>query len=164
MQDYSFSPITPPDREAIVEIFNYYVENSYAAYPEQRVPAEFFSHLYEASRNYPSTVARARDTTVSGFCLLRPHSPMPSFRRTAEISCFIRPDLTGQGLGTRMLDIIVAAARQQGIKTILASISSLNEGSVRFHWQNGFAECGRFCQVAEKRGVIFDTIWMQKFL
>ena len=164
MQEYTFSPITPDDGEEIVDLFNYYVENSYAAYPEQRVPSAFFGHLYEACRGYPTTAARAPDRTLAGFCLLRPHNPMPSFRRTAEITSFIRPDLTGRGLGTRMVHRVTEAARQQGITTILASISSLNEGSIRFHRHNGFVECGRFQQVAEKRGHLFDTVWMQKFV
>ena len=87
---------------------------------------------------------------------------MPAFRQTAEITYFIQPDMTGKGLGTRMLRHLEAAGKAQGITTILASISSLNEGSIRFHAQNRFTECGRFIKIGIKNGVAFDTVWMQK--
>lgn len=164
MQEYSLSPIQPADRNAIVDIFNYYIGNSYAAYPEDPVPYEFFDHLLETCKRYPTVVARNPGGEIAGFGLLRPHNPMPSFRRTAEITYFIRPGETGKGLGSKMLDRLLADAKKQGIRTILASISSLNEGSIRFHGHHGFVECGRFSKVAEKKGVLFDTVWMQKDL
>jgi phosphinothricin acetyltransferase len=147
-----------------VDIFNYYIGNSFAAYPEQPVPYAFFSHLLEACRDYPTVVARTADGRIAGFGMLRSHNPMPAFRRAAEITYFIRPGETGKGLGSRMLDHLLAGAKEQGIITILASISSLNEGSIRFHERHGFVECGRFARVAEKRGTVFDTVWMQKSL
>ncbi len=63
-----------------------------------------------------------------------------------------------------MLAQLEREGKEKGIRTILASISSLNEGSIRFHAQHGFAECGRFMGVGVKKGVTFDTVWMQKDL
>ena len=48
--------------------------------------------------------------------------------------------------------------------SVLAGISSLNEGSIKFHLQNGFAECGRFRGVGRKKGHIFDMVYCQKML
>jgi L-amino acid N-acyltransferase YncA len=47
------------------------------------------------------------------------------------------------------------------VDTILASISSRNDGSIRFHKKNGFRECGRFRRVGRKFGQDFDIVWMQ---
>jgi len=160
----TFSPITEQDRKPVIDLFNYYIENSFAAYPEQKVPYEFFTLFLEACRNYPSAVARVGDDTVAGFGMLRPHNPMPAFRQTAEVTYFLRPDLTGNGIGAQVLAFLEEAGRNQGITTLLASISSLNEGSIRFHACQGFTECGRFARVGRKKGVVFDTVWMQKFL
>ena len=164
LSEITFSPVTDAEREAIVDLFNYYIEHSFAAYPEQKVPYEFFSHLIETCRNYPSVVARLPDGTVAGFGLLRAHNPMPVFFPTAEITYFIRPELTGNGLGSKILARLEEEGKKRGITTILASISSLNEGSIRFHARRGFSECGRFAGVGVKQGVIFDTVWMQKFI
>ena len=43
-----------------------------------------------------------------------------------------------------MLSYLETAGKTQQISTILASISSLNERSIRFHEKHGFTECGRF--------------------
>lgn len=159
-----FSPVSEKDGEEIIELFNYYIEHSFAAFPEQKVPQEFFSYFFETCRHYPSVVARLPDGTLAGFGLLRAHNPMPAFRHTAEITYFVRPDMTGKGLGSKMLQHLEAAGKEQGVTTILADISSLNEGSIRFHTQQGFSPCGRFFQVGIKKGVVFDTVWMQKFI
>jgi phosphinothricin acetyltransferase len=162
MSEFTFGPISDTDRVPVIDLFNYYIGHSFAAYPEQKVPYEFFTHFLETCRNYPSVVARLPDGTVAGFGLLRAHNPMPAFRHAAEITYFVRPDLTGKGLGSKMLARLEEEGKQQGITTILASISSLNEQSIRFHAGHGFTECGRFKGIGRKKGIVFDTVWMQK--
>jgi len=160
----TFSPITEQDRKPVIDLFNYYIGNSFAAYPEQKVPYEFFTLFLEACRNYPSAVARLDDGTIAGFGMLRPHNPMPAFRHAAEITYFIRPEQTGVGIGSAMLAYLEDEGKKKGITIILASISSLNEGSIRFHARHGFTGCGKFSKVGIKKGVVFDTVWMQKDL
>jgi phosphinothricin acetyltransferase len=63
-----------------------------------------------------------------------------------------------------MLERIVAEARRKGIDSILANVSSLNEESLRFHERHGFSECGRFRNVARKKGRDLDAVWMQLIL
>jgi phosphinothricin acetyltransferase len=164
LSEFTFSPIADTDREPVIDLFNYYIEHSFAAYPEQKVPYDFFAMFLETCRKYPSVAAKMPDGTLAGFGLLRAHNPMPAFRHAAEITYFIRPDLTGKGLGSAMLARLEEKGKEQEISTILASISSLNEGSIRFHARHGFTECGRFEKVGRKKGMVFDTVWMQKFV
>ncbi|MHB8052899.1 MAG: hypothetical protein ACYDEZ_06390 [Methanoregula sp.] len=42
LSKFTFSPITDTDREPIIDLFNYYIEHSFAAYPEEKVPYDFF--------------------------------------------------------------------------------------------------------------------------
>ncbi|MFV8417550.1 GNAT family N-acetyltransferase, partial [Methanosarcina mazei] len=161
---YKFSPISSEDREAVIDTFNYYIENSFAAYPETRVPYEFFEFFLQVTSGYPNAVVRDENKNFVGFCMLRPYSPMSAFSGTAEISYFIRPEFTGKGTGSLMLEHLLSGAREKGLHSILASISSLNEGSIRFHSHHGFSECGRFREAGKKNGKFFDTVWMQKLL
>ncbi|MDD1674760.1 MAG: GNAT family N-acetyltransferase, partial [Methanomicrobiales archaeon] len=118
MSGYRLGPIQETDAQEIMELFNYYVENSFAAYPEQRLPVEFFSMIREQSKNYPSVVAKDGDGTVAGFALLYAHNPFPTFSHTAEFTCFVGPGKTGQGLGSRMLQVLETEAKKQGITCI----------------------------------------------
>jgi len=162
--DIRLTPITPADRQPMLDLFNYYVRHGFAAFAEQPLPLAFIDRLLDLAKGYPALVAKDPAGRLLGFGLLRPHNPLPTFAHTAEITCFLAPDHTRQGLGTRFLQTLEAEAREKGIRTILAGISSRNEGSLAFHRQHGFVEVGRFRRVCRKNGTLFDVIWMQKML
>jgi phosphinothricin acetyltransferase len=161
-----FEKMGEGDREAVIDLFNYYIENSFAAYPEKKVPYALFDQFLKLTEGYPAFTVRdevSADRAV-GFAFLRPIHPLSSFQRAAEITYFIEPGYTGQGIGSRILERINGEARRKGIDTILANVSSLNESSLRFHERHGFEECGRFRRVAKKKGQDLDVVWMQKIL
>jgi len=156
--------MTREAREPVIDILNHYIRNSFAAYPEEEVPYAAFEMLEKMRGGHPGVVAKEERGEVVAFGFLRPHSPFPTFAATAEISYFVRDGHTNQGIGGRMLEALVRQGKDKGITTILASISSLNDGSIRFHKRNGFVECGRFKQVGRKKGQTFDVVWMQKMI
>jgi len=140
------------------------VQNSFAACPENKLPYSACDMFSEMSHGLPSGAIQDQNGEVVGFGMLRPHNPMPTFSRTAEVTYFIHPEHTGKGLGMMSLGYLEKGAVAQGITNILANISSLNPMSIRFHQKNGFIECGRFKKVGKKKGQDFDTVWMQKRL
>lgn len=162
--NYTLRPILFDDREAIMDIFNFYVENSFAAYPEAKLPYEAFDPFLQLGSDYPKASVTDEEGKVVGFGRLRAHNPLSSFARAAEVTYFIHPEHTGRGIGRLLLAHLEEGARSKGIRTILASISSLNAGSIRFHEKNGFVEAGRFVRIVSKQGREFDTVWMQKML
>jgi len=176
--EYTIRPVAYIDKPAVIDIFNHYVENSCAAYPRDKVPYAFFDVLKDMANGYPFYVAETsvdepgRDGNslkrtakkVIGYALLRPHYRMDTFARAAELTCFIAPGYTGKGVGRALLDRIVEEAKPMGIRTILASISSANPGSIRFHTGYGFTKCGEFKGVGEKLDKAFDEVWMQLFI
>ncbi len=158
------TPLSPQDRQEVIGIFNGHVLDGFAAYPEMTVPAEFYDLLMKAVGDYPTVAARSSSGELLGFGFLRPWNPLPAFAATAEITYFLKPEATRQGLGGRMLARLETEARARGITSILANVASLNEPSLRFHLAHGFVECGRFLGVARKRGVALDAVWFQKRL
>lgn len=157
-------PLSSEDRESVMDIFNYYVENSFAAYSEKKFPYQFFDMFLQMSNGYPRGAIKDENGKTVGFGMLRSHNSMPSFSQTAEVTYFIHPGYTGKGLGKMLLSFLEKDAVEKGITNILASISSLNPGSIRFHEKNGFVECGRFKKVGRKNGQEFDAVWMQQRL
>jgi L-amino acid N-acyltransferase YncA len=161
MMSYSFEEMTNQHRVSVIEIFNFYIANSFAAYPEQPVDYDFFDRFLDIARGYPAVVIKDDSETIVGFAFLHPFRPDNTFRRVAEITYFIRPEHTGKGLGTSILERFRISAKAQGIDTILANISSRNEQSLRFHRSKGFEECGRFRRIGRKFDEDFDVVWMQ---
>jgi len=162
--DIHLEPMSPQDREPIIDIFNHYIENGFAAYLENKLPYEAFDMFLKMTEGYPTTVAKNDKGETVGFGMLRAYNPMPAFSKTVEISYFIKPDCKGKGLGTSMLDYLVSEARKKGVTSILASISSRNEESLVFHRKKGFEEVGRFRNIGVKKGESFDVVWMQRMI
>jgi L-amino acid N-acyltransferase YncA len=160
----SITPMSLDDRNAVIDIFNYYVENSFAAYPEKAVAYEFYETLLNMCHGFPNGVIRNEFGAVIGFGMLRPYSPISTFSTTAEITYFIKQGHTGLGLGTILLDYLINEGIKRGIKSILASVSSLNDGSMRFHTRHGFLECGRFRKIGRKKEQVFDVVYYQRML
>ena len=160
----TLQPLGSEDGKDILDVFNYYVENSFAAYPEQKLPYEFAGVFMDMCKGYPSAVARDESGAIAGFGMLRAYNSMPAFAKTAEISYFLKPEFTGKGIGKMILEHLVVKAKEKGITSILAGISSFNEGSIRFHLNNGFIECGRFKSIGTKKGRTFDVVYCQREL
>lgn len=129
----NLTPISTDDRKDIIDIFNFYVENSFAAYPEKILPYEFFDTLLNICQGYPNATAKDISSEVAGFGMLRPYNPMPVFPGQPKITYFIKPGFIGHGIGRTLLDYLVDEGRKKWITSIIAGISSLKEGSIRFH-------------------------------
>jgi hypothetical protein len=50
---FKLEPIMSEDGHAAIDIFNHYIVNTFAAYPENAVPYEFFGALHENGRRLP---------------------------------------------------------------------------------------------------------------
>jgi phosphinothricin acetyltransferase len=161
---YELAALTEADRVAVAAIFNYFVQHSFAAYPEEPVGEEFLDRVLALSKSYPAISVRTDAGEVVGFGFLRPFLTAATFRRTAEVAYFLLPEYTNRGLGARMLEHFIQEARALGIDNLLASVSSLNEQSLRFHVTAGFDRCGTFRAAGRKSGRDFDGFWFQKRL
>jgi phosphinothricin acetyltransferase len=155
-------PVSGDDMEEMAGIFNHYVVHSMVTYTETPVSVERFEALMSFSPGYPAFVARDSDGTLAGFGLLRPYSPIPAFGSTAELTCFLRVGYTGRGIGTAILQALESGAVAMGVRSIVATVSSLNEESYRFHLARGFIEQGRLVEIGMRNGRPFDIVLLQK--
>ena len=156
----SIRPVSEADWGAVTAIFNHFVAHSFAAYPEAPVDERFF-RLRAVRPGYPFLVAEL-DGRVVGFGWLAPFHPAATLRRSATLTYFLDPGHTGRGLGSALLEQLLEAGRELGVRSFLAHVSSRNPGSLRFHRKHGFAECGRFVDAGVKHGEHFDIVWFQR--
>lgn len=153
---------TPEDRLDIVRIFNYYIENTFTAYPEKPIDDRYIDYISESCFPGQVYVVEMANGNIAGFGLIKRIAPISVFDHTGEVGYFILPEYVKLGIGTKMLDFMTTQAKSLGITTLLASISSLNPISIRFHLKNGFRQCGVFEKAGIKRNSPFDMVWMQK--
>ncbi len=161
---FELEPLSERHRKPVIDIFNFFVKSGFAAYPDTEVDYGFFDRVLAMANGYPAVAAKDATDRIVGFGLLRPFLFAATFKRTAEVTYFLLPETTRQGLGTTILERLIGEAKTMGIDSILASISSRNVESINFHLKHGFVECGRFRAVGRKFGQDFDVVWMQKHL
>jgi L-amino acid N-acyltransferase YncA len=159
---YEIVPFDRAQGPGLLAVFNHFVEHSFAAYPHRRVGDEFVKRFETYAVDYPVLTVLGEDDRVLGFGAVHAFHPADSFKRTGEVGYFLHPDATGRGIGTALLEQLIAGARAKGMRTLLASISSRNEQSLAFHRHRGFVEVGRFRAVGEKFGQDFDVVYMQR--
>ena len=164
--NYEFKKISEEHRKPVIDIFNYFIENGFAAYPEEKVSYEFFDMMLKITQGYPAIVVinAGNQNQIVGFAFMRPYHPMKTFKRTAQVSYFLLPEFTRQGIGKMIMEYFVQEAKKIHIDALLADISSLNEQSIKFHEKMGFSHCGCFQRIGRKFGRDFDVVWMQKLL
>ena len=160
--NYTIEPMNESHRHGVMSVYNYFIEHSWAAFPDHPMPIQFFDRLLDTAKGYPSAVAKDETGKVVGFAFLHAYHFASTMHRTGDIAYFLLPEASHQGLGTKILNDFIEEAREIGMDNIMACISSHNMESLNFHIKNGFIECGRFPKVGKKFGQDFDVVWMQK--
>jgi hypothetical protein len=83
-----FEQLSSDHQQGVMNIYNFYVENSFAAYPENNLPDEFFYKILDMTKDFPSYAIKIGEKII-GFAFLRYYNPLPTFKGCAEISYFI---------------------------------------------------------------------------
>jgi phosphinothricin acetyltransferase len=156
-------PATEADIPGITRIFNHYVRRSFAAFPDRVLGEPLLRGLLGEAGEFGCYALEAGGGVI-GFGLLRPLYPFPNLMAAGEVSYFLIPGFTGRGEGTRLLGVLEGRARELGMRSLVARVSSRNRRSLRFHRKNGFSVCGRIRGIGTKFGRSFDMVILQKCL
>lgn len=164
---YEIRPATPADIPDIREIYNYYVTNSVVTFDEKRWTLrqwrEKFEHL--AKLELPFLVAESPSGQILGYALVQPWAGKSAFRYTVENSIYLGHAAAGKGLGRALLEALIEACEEKGIREIVAVISDKGaDASIALHEKLGFTEVGRMGRVGFKFGRWLGTVYLQKSL
>lgn len=158
------------DMEAVAEVYAHYVAHSVATFDTEPRSADTWRALWKDSRDAgrPFLVAEL-DGAVAGYAMVGPWKPKPAYRQTAEDSIYLAPSATGRGAGRALLEGLLSAAEEAGLREVVAVIADTPEhgqgaASRALHARAGFTEIGRMPRVGRKHGMWVDTVLMQRSL
>lgn len=151
------------DYLSVADIYNYYVKNSNAAFPEKDIDVKFVESLHSSTLTN-SFLVLDNGEKVIGFGLLKRFLPIENFSRTAAITYFISPEYTRCGLGSLLMNELVDYANDYKIDNFIAAIASDNIQSINFHKKQGFQLCGILNNVGFKNNNDFSIVYMQKHI
>jgi phosphinothricin acetyltransferase len=164
---YDIRPVEDRDIPDVREIYNYYVTNSVVTFDEKPWTVaqwrEKLAHLRKLGM--PFLVAEAPTGQILGYALVQPMSTKSAYRFSVENSIYLGQAAAGKGLGRALLEALIAACEEAGIREMVAVISDKGaEASVALHERLGFVEVGRMGRVGFKFGRWLGTIYLQKHL
>jgi len=114
--------------------------------------------------HFPFFVAEGKHE-ILGFAYASAYRARPAYDNTVEDSVYVRDGVQGRGIGTRLLEHLVAEVTDLNFRQMVAVIGdSNNKGSIRLHEKLGFTLIGTMPSVGWKHGCWLDTVLMQRAL
>lgn len=151
------------DLPAIRDIVNEAIATTTAVWAEQPIDLENRRAWWREriAAGDPVLVA-VEDGAVAGFGSYLQFRSWNGYRDAVEHSVYVRADRRGSGVGTALVDALIARARANGKQVIIGGIEGGNRASLSLHRRAGFIEVGRMPGAGEKFGRPLDLIFMQK--
>ena len=122
-----FAPMRVTDIDEVTRIEN-------DAYPFPWTRGNFLDSL---DSGYDAWVLRESGGRLAGYFLL-----MPAVDEMHLLNITVRPDLQGQGLGSRLMDKVRERAAAQGMASVLLEVRPSNQHALAVYRHIGFAQIG----------------------
>lgn len=162
--DAAIRPASEADLPVITAIYDHAVRTGTATFelesPDLAEMTQRFRTL--TGRGFPYLVATlGRD--VAGYAYAGPYRARPAYRFTVENSIYLDSSAQGHGIGTALLQALIAAAEARGFRQMIAVIGdSANAASIGLHRKAGFRMVGTLDNSGFKFGRWLDTVLMQR--
>jgi len=114
------------------------------------------------AKGVPQVVAKDGPQVV-GWCDIRPGWP-DTLRHCGSVGMGLLPAYRGQGIGRRLLEACLVAARQAGITRVELEARADNDAALRLYTRMGFAHEGTKRRGMKVDGQYVDTLSMALFL
>ena len=150
----------------ILYIFNEAILNSTALYDyTPRTMENMLAWFADKEANQLPVVGfENAEGVLLGFASYGSFRPRPANKYTIEHSVYIHPDYRGQGLGKKLLLLIIEKAKEQGYHTLIGAIDAENAASMALHQQLGFIHAGTIQHAGFKFGRWLDLAFYQLIL
>jgi L-amino acid N-acyltransferase YncA len=160
------TPVTLAELADCQAIYAHHVMHGTGSFEDVPPSLEELTGRYEAIARPGWAWLVARDASgVLGFGYYGQFRPRSGYRFTAEDSVYVRDGVRGQGVGKALVAGLLAHARDQGFKQMLAIIGDAeNTASIGVHLSLGFIPAGTMRNVGHKFDRWLDVVTMQKGL
>ena len=156
---------TEEDLAGLLAIYNEVIATSTAIYSCDPVTLEERQQWWRArtAQGYPVLIARD-EQGVAGFATFGDFRAWPGYRFTVEHSVHVRAAGRGRGVGTLLVQALLARAAALGKHVMIAGVDAANAAAIRFHERLGFEKSGHLREVGYKFERWLDLVFLQRRL
>ncbi|MEX1033596.1 MAG: N-acetyltransferase family protein, partial [Cellvibrionaceae bacterium] len=139
------------DAKAIARIYNHYIANTVITFEETELSSsDIAERLAEnALADLPWFVAE-RDEKVVGYAYASKWKGRCAYRYSVEATVYLSPDVTGQGFGTKLYEMLFSELKARSFHAVIGGIALPNEASVALHETMGMKKVAHFNEVGFK--------------
>lgn len=152
--------------DPILEILNEAIRNTTALYDYRPRTREMMDAWFDAKvkGNFPVIGAEDERGRLVGFASYGPFRAWPAYKYTVEHSVYVDAQCRGRGVGRRLLEQLIDAAKEADHHVLIGGIDASNQASIALHERLGFAHCGTIREVGFKFGRWLDLAFYQLVL
>lgn len=133
--------------------------DSFNISPERE--ARFISRFSSAEKDV-MLVALDGDIVVGNAIIA--HNRIPRLSHRAELSVTVLRDYWGQGIGTRLIEMLVDFSQRVGHEVITLTVRADNDRAIALYTKCGFTRVGEMKNYFKISGVSHDAYLMEKYL
>lgn len=157
-------PATPADAAQLCDIYNYYVRETVVTFEESPIlEAEMAKRIADVTPQLP-WLACEQEGSIVGYAYASPWKVRAAYRHSVEASVYLAPHATGQGLGSRLYQALIAELRQRNLHCVIGGAALPNPASVALHEKLGFSKVAEFREVGFKFGRWIDVAYWELVL
>jgi phosphinothricin acetyltransferase len=150
-------PALPGDTSQICDIYNRYVEQTVITFEEETVSnAEMSRRIADTTMTFPWFVAE-RNGSIAGYAYATTWKSRSAYRFAVESAIYLKPDLTGQGIGHELYETLIGELRKRRVHCVIGGIALPNPASIALHEKLGFSKIGQFREVGRKHDIWVDV-------
>jgi phosphinothricin acetyltransferase len=169
VSEYRLRLATVADADAICRIYNQGIEDRVATLETEFRTVEERRHwLATRSPRHPVIVAEVATPTSSaaviGWGSLNVFNPREAYRFVADFSVYVERGWRGQGVGSLLLERLIALGREHGFHKMVLSAFPTNTSGIALYEKFGFRTVGIYHEQGLLDGKWVDTIAMEKLL
>jgi L-amino acid N-acyltransferase YncA len=164
--EWVIRPVRPDDADAIVRILNPIIEaGAYTVFDTPltvEYERDYIANLIPRGFFY---VAEDQDHRVVGFQSGEPYATYThAFDHVAVIGTYVDLKERQRGIGTRLFEATLEAARRKGYEKIFTFVRSDNVASLIFYLKLGFRIIGTVQRQVKLEGKYIDEVLIERLL
>ena len=157
--------ITENDLKIGLQIYNYFIINSFSNFEEKALTFKKFKSLYKKIKfnNLPFILAK-KNKDIIGIAFVNKFREKSGYRFTFEHSIYVNNEYSNLGYGTLILkELVKLCKKNKNIKNLIAVIGgSDNKASIQIHIKNDFKLIGTLKKIGFKKDKWIDSVYMQR--